>query len=813
MGKNRIVKAISFVLSIVIVFLTFTTNVASINLPDIRNFNYTTVMHQTERTCDLIQYADRSSEIKDTELYTAYYNMKNTYNSSWVRTKFYNSISSRKLRDFDSKLNPLEKMFKNVVFSLWAEWEEHGVTEQSFYNTVLIKLVSNGTVEYAERQDNSELINAIEIYIKTKELTGSLKLSPWFKIVLDEAIDAAKELDSALTDRYEYQQGLALAFKAYEYMIQSEGIIDALAEVYRQAVNKYGVAEENSIKSALKAYYDAAVNKDRSLLVSNFAVTYAAKTIIHIGELLIKKGTADLVGEIADGICEGLSEVVSKANDYKAYAEYIFTWINSVPGCWYYCKIFNDTNELFLETLENVQKLCRNNVSVQNGETVLHKTYNSLFKMCMNLVIYEYEYLEKYDQYGYFVNTKKVSTPKQDFVTAIMKFDEDAERHYKEDLAIIKKGLTIKFDLNGGEGDFSSINIPYFNPFKIKGKATPVTQISAPDGCVVRLPKNKPQKNGSAFVGWYCKSLNITLQNGAQLLSPYIINTNSGARLFYLNPCHCGDTLALVAVWEDTVPEDIGVPDITPISVSSDNISLKVGEADYVVIMPIADPGPGSDQIIPTPIDDGAPSPDDPDPDPDPIVPVPVDDGTPDPDPSPIVPVPVDEGAPDSASEPITSANVYERTSKPKSISLTSVNDDLIPTDVGVPCAPVFVEVSNQDVISVEGNLQDGYRITGLSKGDSLVTFYNLLYESVCVVTVEEAPALGDVNMDGRVDARDRQLLARILDGQVTDESSFFFSAADIDNDQSLTWTDFTLLARCLSGWTAVRETYDVCVN
>ena len=60
---------------------------------------------------------------------------------------------------------------------------------------------------------------------------------------------------------------------------------------------------------------------------------------------------------------------------------------------------------------------------------------------------------------------------------------------------------------------------------------------------------------------------------------------------------------------------------------------------------------------------------------------------------------------------------------------------------------------------------------------------------------------LGDVNDDGTVDARDRRLLARILDGQVTDESEYFFRAADIDKDRELTLIDLTILARTLAGW------------
>jgi hypothetical protein len=67
---------------------------------------------------------------------------------------------------------------------------------------------------------------------------------------------------------------------------------------------------------------------------------------------------------------------------------------------------------------------------------------------------------------------------------------------------------------------------------------------------------------------------------------------------------------------------------------------------------------------------------------------------------------------------------------------------------------------------------------------------------------------IGDVNLDNKIDATDRMILARYLAGWEGYEAKITNKkAADIDGDGDITAKDRMLLARYLAGWTGY-DTY-----
>ena len=244
------------------------------------------------------------------------------------------------------------------------------------------------------------------------------------------------------------------------------------------------------------------------------------------------------------------NEVLSKFPIYAA-GSLVFTVFNLAGNLSqkaemiYIVHCLNTVNETVIQSIQDIEKIC-----VDGWKSISSVPYCdgyvSGMLMAYRLLSTELDYATEYlttwygtDKFNaYFGNNEawdqweaSIAHIRNLYDTVKPKnFMDNALERYSGHLDVIIKGLTVIYDLNGGEG-----NIP--------------SQVKPFDGSIY-LSDTIPTRRGYTFLGWSVKG---ELYQSGEELGLYLKDHNTTLR-----PCWCSDELVITAQWEEaplpTVP-------------------------------------------------------------------------------------------------------------------------------------------------------------------------------------------------------------------------------------------------------------------
>lgn len=237
------------------------------------------------------------------------------------------------------------------------------------------------------------------------------------------------------------------------------------------------------------------------------------------------------------------NEVLSKFPIYAA-GSLVFTVFNLAGNLSqkaemiYIVHCLNTVNETVIQSIQDIEKIC-----VDGWKSISSVPYCdgyvSGMLMAYRLLSTELDYATEYlttwygtDKFNaYFGNNEAWDQWKASIAHIRNLYDtvkpknfmDNALERYSGHLDVIIKGLTVIYDLNGGEG-----NIP--------------SQVKPFDGSIY-LSDTIPTRRGYTFLGWSVKG---ELYQSGEELGLYLKDHNTTLR-----PCWCSDELVITAQWEE----------------------------------------------------------------------------------------------------------------------------------------------------------------------------------------------------------------------------------------------------------------------
>ena len=386
----------------------------------------------------------------------------------------------------------------------------------------------------------------------TVTFTGSIffKFISWLsnkKISVENCAEFSETIDTVL-DTLEYgfmifeEMGelctiLAKSFIIWKYVDESALVLLEKMRTYtndtflKTAISKYiRLIEDDSISGFINCVIDNICETTTELNLNALCMLFKSKVLSKsaIYTTATLTFTAfDLAGHLSD----------------KAEMIYVVRCLNTV-------------NQAVILSIQDIEDIC---VAGYDKETSVPYCdgYVSGMLMAYRLLATELDYATEYlnTWYGtekfnaYFGNNAawdqwKTSIAHARNLYETLKpsnFMDKALNRYNGHKDVINKGLTVIYDLNGGEGSIPSQVKPY-------------------DGSIF-LSDTIPTKQGSTFLGWSVKG--VLYQSGEEL-GLYLKELGTTLR-----PCWCSDELVITAQWEpngtpDPDPDPKPDPDPTP---------------------------------------------------------------------------------------------------------------------------------------------------------------------------------------------------------------------------------------------------------
>ncbi len=592
--KKRIISFILILSMVSGLFVTFGTNVTA---------NGVNHKSGSDDLCNMLTYAYNAMQYSSPKYYIAHHNINNVYNADSLKENFDDSPTTAIVNSLKDS-SGWEKFSTIVLEVLTTIFEFDGeLTQQDLYDTLLISMLLEGAVKEAndtdavnETQSFISDIFSLTITVNDVEmplfeyLKSNIDPSQIFKLI-KETLKLASETNDIFSfsingDTVTFTG--SIFFKFISWLSNKKISVENCAE-FSETIDtvldtlEYGfmIFEEMGELCTILAksfiiwkYVDESalvlLEKMRTYTNDTFLKTAISKYI----RLIEDDSISGFINCVIDNICETTTElnlnalcmlfkskVLSKSAIYTT-ATLTFTafdlagHLSDKAEMIYVVRCLNTVNQAVILSIQDIEDIC---VAGYDKETSVPYCdgYVSGMLMAYRLLATELDYATEYlnTWYGtekfnaYFGNNAawdqwKTSIAHARNLYETLKpsnFMDKALNRYNGHKDVINKGLTVIYDLNGGEGSIPSQVKPY-------------------DGSIF-LSDTIPTKQGSTFLGWSVKG--VLYQSGEEL-GLYLKELGTTLR-----PCWCSDELVITALWEpngtpDPDPDPKPDPDPTP---------------------------------------------------------------------------------------------------------------------------------------------------------------------------------------------------------------------------------------------------------
>ena len=594
--KKRIISFILILSMVSGLFVTFGTNVTA---------NGVNHKSGSDDLCNMLTYAYNAMQYSSPKYYIAHHNINNVYNADSLKENFDDSpttaiVNSLKDSSGWEKFSTIVLEVLTTIFEFDGE-----LTQQDLYDTLLISMLLEGAVKEANDIDAADEVQSFISDIFSLTITVNDVAMPLFEYLkankdpahiiksIKEAIKKASVDDlsdvftiSANGDTISFSGGLFYrliswasnkkisvencakfsknidkVFDILEYGFMALDELDELCTILAKSFIIWKYVDESAL---------VLLEKMRTYTNDTFLKTAISKYI----RLIEDDSISGFINCVIDNICETTTElnlnalcmlfkskVLSKSAIYTT-ATLTFTafdlagHLSDKAEMIYVVRCLNTVNQAVILSIQDIEDIC---VAGYDKETSVPYCdgYVSGMLMAYRLLATELDYATEYlnTWYGtekfnaYFGNNAawdqwKTSIAHARNLYETLKpsnFMDKALNRYNGHKDVINKGLTVIYDLNGGEGSIPSQVKPY-------------------DGSIF-LSDTIPTKQGSTFLGWSVKG--VLYQSGEEL-GLYLKELGTTLR-----PCWCSDELVITAQWEpngtpDPDPDPKPDPDPTP---------------------------------------------------------------------------------------------------------------------------------------------------------------------------------------------------------------------------------------------------------